>query len=473
MSMHSHPQRLLLLALSIAACGGGVTPAPAPPAPHLVPGGAVGDGAIDGHLAVYVTDDDTRVPVAGATVRVGASADPAPCSATSDSTGLVVFESASCPSLHGKQDVTASAAGYAPSTWIGVNGTNLTMSIRQIVRPAVDTATVTGTIDGWADVPAPAQGHQTLGVVGFSQTRDLGDRANTIAQGTRSVSVGIVGSTDVAANVCVRNALADDCNFRLTTRTGPQAHFAVVVDEDLHGTPNDSSDDTFTVINWALRTGLAFAAGDSASGESLPLIGDADMQSMVVSIGGPPAGLDALTAFPLLDLGDAGRIAMVLPALDTTHTATRVPKLEGALASAHYDLLAQAKDAADKDQPASTAWLHAIDPAGTVSLTAWLPPPGGLTATGGTYAFTAVPGATLAGAEIQTTAGDRAWSITIFDGSTSFTLPGLSPDPLPAGMAQLQVSALQIPGVDLASVAFDDAREKLTGIASDAIPFAR
>src|SRR5262249_17272952 len=41
----------LSLSLAGAACGGSVTPTPAP---HLVPGGGVGDGPINGHLAVYV-----------------------------------------------------------------------------------------------------------------------------------------------------------------------------------------------------------------------------------------------------------------------------------------------------------------------------------------------------------------------------------------------------------------------------------
>ena len=58
--------------------------------------------------------------------------------------------------------------------------------------------------------------------------------------------------------------------------------------------------------------------------------------------------------------------------------------------------------------------------------------------------------------------GERVWSIAIFDGSTSFTLPGLSPDPLPAGDADVQASALQIPGINLGNVALDDARDKIT-----------
>ena len=67
--------------------------------------------------------------------------------------------------------------------------------------------------------------------------------------------------------------------------------------------------------------------------------------------------------------------------------------------------------------------------------------------------------------------GKRVWSITIFDGSTSFTLPGLSPDPLPAGMLTFEASALQIPGINLGNVELDDARDKITGISNDFVTF--
>jgi hypothetical protein len=460
---------LLLLAPPLGACGSGDA---LDTTPHLVPGGAVGGGPIAGRLSVYVTDDDTRAPVAGATVRVGPSAAAAPCTALTDSTGLAAFTRASCSALDGKQDVTASAPAYVPTTWIGVAGASLTMTIRANPRPAAATATASGTIAGWQGLPAPAAGHNTLGVVGFSQTRQLGDRANDVTQGTRQV-VTLAGPFAIPANACVRNALVDDCNWQLTTRIGPQAHYAIILDQDTHGTPDDSSDDTFSVMAWALQPGLTFAAGDSVSGESLPLLADADLQTVTVALASPPPGLDAVTAFPLVDLGADGRIPAAFPALDLSHTTTRLPRATGALAAARYDLLAQAQDAKDKAQPATLAWLHGLSPAATVAQPGWLAPPAGITASAGSYGFAAVAGATLYGAELQTIAGDRAWSVTLFDGAHSFTLPGLAPDPLPAGMVRLVASALQIPGVDPGNVAFDDARDRLTGLSSDALIFTR
>lgn len=466
---HILDHRLLVgtvLLTAAAGCGGGS----APSAPHVVPGGGIGGGAIAGSLHVYVTDDDTRQPLASATVRLGGSADPAPCTGTTDSTGVAVFEAASCPSLHGKQTVTVSREGYTPTTWIGANGASLTMTIRALARPAVPQATVSGTIDGWATLPAPAQGHGTLAIIGYSQTRQLGDPANELTQGTRDVMIG-AATIPIQANTCVRNALVDDCAWRLTTRTGAQALYAVILDQDTNGTPLDSSDDTLTLIGWALATGLDFAADQSASGQTLSLLADADMQTLTASFTSPPPGLDALAAFPLLDIGEAGRIPITFPALDLTHTSTRVPRDTGALAGSTYDLLAQARDATDKPDPSTLAWSHGVDPSATVSMSAWLAPPSGISASAGTFGFSPVPGATLHGAEIQTTAGERLWSITIFDGSTSFTLPGLTPDPIPAGTNALAVSALEIPGIDLANVSFDDARDRLTALSNDRITF--
>lgn len=138
---------MLLAVCAATACGN--TSVSGPPAPRLIEGGGVGDGPIAGgvNVNVYVIDDDTKKPVSGAAVRVGGSSDPMACSQTTDSTGLALFTSATCALVaSGKQSITASAAGHAPSTWIGVDGSNVTIAIRAMTTPPVDTAVVTGTI---------------------------------------------------------------------------------------------------------------------------------------------------------------------------------------------------------------------------------------------------------------------------------------------------------------------------------------
>jgi hypothetical protein len=466
--------RTLVLAIGIsmtlAACDGHD---PAPPSPRLVPGGGIGDGPINGLMNVYVTDEESDAPVAGAAVRVGTSAAPSPCLGTTDSTGLVVFDRRSCPSLQGPQTVTASASGHAPATWIGVGGANITMTLRRTGTPALETAEISGTIEGWDSLPAPAANHNTLGIVGYSHTRTLGDRANEIAQGMRTVLVAGIIPVPVPANVCVRTREVSDCAWRLTTRVGRQAHYAVIVDQDTKGTASDA-DDTYSVTGWAIKTGLTFAAGEMVGGEALARIPDSGMITMAVAFGSAPSGLDDVVALPIVDLGAEGRLIVAAPRLDTTSTSARVPALTGALGSATYDVIGRAQDAANVDQPSTLTWLHGVNPGGTVMLGSWLPPPAAITAAAGRYSFEAVAGATLHGAELKAASADETlWSVSIFDGSTTFTLPGLVPDPLPAGMVRLVTNAIEIPGINLRDVAFDQAREKLTRLSSDALTFTR
>jgi hypothetical protein len=482
----------LLLLPTLAACGsttaitpdsgqaggggqpdGGAQVDVAPPTPMFIEGGGLGGGPITTTLNVFVADDDTRSRIAGATVRVGGSSDPAGCSATTDSTGLAIFKSETCSLIGGKQSITASKAGYAPSTWIGINAANVTMGIRSMTVAAVDSATITGTITGWDTLPTPAAGHQTLGLVGYSASRTMGDAANNIAQDTREVVVLGVGAFPIPSNLCVKNALVSDCQWRLKTRTGKQAHYAVVIDQDQKGTPDDDTDDTFTVIGWAIKTGLEFQKDAGADGEALTLLKDEDMQSFSVMFPTPLTGLAYIGAFPMLDLGAEGRISIVLPTLDMTHTTTRVPKLAGMFANAHYDFLANLQDEKDKPQPSSLAWSHKVDPTKPVMSLDWLAPPTALKAEAGTFSFTPAPGASVQGGELQAMDGSHAWSITIFDDTKSFTLPGVSPDPLPAGEARFVASALVIPGFKANDVKFEQLQDTLTHIASDYIVFTR
>jgi hypothetical protein len=451
------------------------------PAPVLVPGGGIGGGAIDGYLNVYAIDADTNAPVTGAAVQVGASSASAPCMALTDSTGLVTFDPMSCPMLRGAVTVTASATGYAPSTWIGANGANMTINIQQTVRPAPDTATVSGTIAGWESLPAPATGHTTIGLVAASQATNLGDPANNIAQPTRSISVGGTAlTTTIPANACVRNALADDCSWQLIARTGPQAHFAIIVDQDPNGTPDDSTDDIITPLGWALLTGLDLTAGATTVNETLPQVAATDLVPFSATFPTLPAGMTYFNAYPAIELpGGAGRIPAVVPTLGPNVTMTSIPKLGGTttvgLAGGSYDLLASAQATMNAAEPGSLSWMHGVSATSPVAVSPWLPAPTGIAASGGHYSFVPVTGATLHAAEFKDpNGGARTWSVTIFDGSTTFSLPGLSPNPLAtsSGTDTLTVSALVIPGINLGNVGFDDATQKLTGLSTDQITFA-
>ncbi len=173
-------------------------------------------------------------------------------------------------------------------------------------------------------------------------------------------------TTTIPANACVRNALADDCNWQLIARTGPQAHFAIIVDQDPNGTPNDSTDDIITPLGWALLTGLDLTAGATMVNETLPQVAAADLVPFSAAFPALPAGMTYFNAYPAIELpGGAGRIPAVVPTLGPKVTMTSVPKLAGTttvgLAGGSYDLLASAQATMTAAEPASLTWMHGVN----------------------------------------------------------------------------------------------------------------
>jgi hypothetical protein len=457
------------LAALIGAMGGGcgsVSDETNRPAPMLVTGGAIGGGHINGYLNVYVTDGDTNAVIPGARVSVDGSS----CINTTDQTGLATFDPMTCSSsLHGSVMLNISATGYSPSTALGVNGANVTMTLQATTRPTPPQATVSGTIAGWDGLPAPASGHTLIGYVAASQTDDLGDLANNIAQGTRDISIGGTAlTTTIAANSCARNALVDDCNWKLAARTGAQAHFAVILDSYDNGTPNDSSDDVTTLVGWAVLTGLNLSAGQTVTNEALPMISASDMQTVSTSFPSLPAGMTYLQAYPAVELPNGeGRIPVVFPVLTASSTVTGVPKIAGAT----YDLLATAQATKSASHPQSTAWVHGFSTSATAAVTAWQLPPTGLTAQGASFSFEPAPGATVHSAEFQDGNGNRLWDVTILDGSTSFDSLYVDAFPAGTGTVTMVVTGLTIPGVDLTNVQFQQVAKQLTAASSDQVTF--
>jgi hypothetical protein len=242
--------------------------------PESFSGGGVGSGDIRGELNVYVIDEVTGSPLVGAAVRVGEPAAAAPLAGTTDGTGLVTFSGGA---LSGPQTITASAAGHAPATWFGANGANVTVPLSPNPEPAVQTATATGTIEGWEAMAEPAAGHYRLGVALYSESDELGAPENEIEQPD--------GPGGMPQNVCayVPGAMTGPCSWTLATRTGKQVHFAIIVDGDAHGTPADFEDDTHTVTGYAVKRGLDLAAGATSSGEVLVPLAAGDLVDVTVA----------------------------------------------------------------------------------------------------------------------------------------------------------------------------------------------
>src|SRR5207248_280564 len=193
------------------------------------------------------------------------------------------------------------------------------------------------------------------------------------------------------------------------------------------------TDDIITPVGWALLTGLTFSANQAVVNETLPAVAAGDLQAFTAAFPALPAGMTYFNAYPAIELpGGVGRIPAVVPTLGAKVMMTSVPKLTGTttagLAGGSYDLIARAQATQTAGAPSTLDWMHDVNAAGTVTLAAWLAPPTAITALNGRYSFVPTTGATVHSAEFKDPqTGNRTWSVTIFDGSSSFTLPGLAP----------------------------------------------
>jgi hypothetical protein len=457
----------LMLSSLTAGCGGGSDGGGGgnPAGPRLIEHGGVGDGAIDGTLHVHVTGGVSSAPIVGAQVRIG-DAGATPLLGTTDAAGLASFRD---PTLAGAQMVTVTASGHAPVTWIGVNGANVTIPLTPQELPAPEQATAAGTIDGWAGVPAPAENHMILGIIGYSAIEPLEAPVNDLPQEkVTEPSTGI----ELPANMCVKVLSYSACDWKLTTRTGRQIHFATILDVDTKGTLSDQSDDTYTVLDYAFLAGLDLAAGASATGETLVPVGAAGMTSLSVAFAAAPPNLTAVGARPMIAMGDAGVIVLPWPGLTPAKATLSVPSLTGDLAGGSYVIVAEATWP-DLPLPVSTILARGVSLGGTVTLGSWMSLPSGLNLAGETIAYTPAPDAALHTLGVVDDQGTLRWGIAVLDGSTSFALPALDPSPLPTGQVGLRVEGVRAAGFTATDFTIDELSAATTHAAATAKLFTR
>ncbi len=443
---------LALAALTLAACGGGNDAEP-----RLIPSGGVGDGSIDGKLNVYVIDGDTDAPIASATVLVGEPGE-TPLEGITDSTGLITFESGD---LGGPTTITVTADGYVVSTWMGANGANVTIPIDSTTAPGVPQAELRGTITGW-DTLSVADNHILIASVNYSHTPELGDAANEID--TPQVGGGL------GPNTCGILGANSVCDWRLNVRTGTIALFATIVDVDTKGTPTDRSDDTTEIVGFAFKGNVTVEGGVNQTGLALTQIDSAGLGQMTLTFPAAPAGLTERGALVGVDLGAEGVMNLAFVNPDESSTPT-VPSLAGDFADASYRITAFANSATagNGDAPGSVILKRGLTDM-TIDLGAWMDQPSGLAAAAGTYSFTPVDGAVLHVADFADAAGETLWNVALFDGRSSFTLPGLTPNPLTTGTLTFGVSAFD-GTVDLTDFTLDDFLNAFDRLAGNELDF--
>lgn len=430
------------LVAAISACGNN-SPATSPdaptgnhPPPRVIAGGGIGDGAIDGVVNLYVIDDATRLPIGNASVQVGTVA------GTTDSTGLFVADG-----VTGAQTISVAAASYKSALWIGANGANVTVDLTLAADPLVMQANLSGSIVGFGSI-TPAAGHHKTAIVTYSQLDSLPDAENNIQT---------TGST----NFCDTGIATDGCSFTVAARTGTVGLIAAIVDHDLKGTPTDPSDDTYTLTGWATRTGITVEDGVDLAGQDLTLLAVGDMTSVTASFGSPPSGLPNVEGIIGVDIGTSGTFQLPFPVAPTS--ATLLAPALGALPGSSYRFTGIANNGSTATAAQSIVLARGQTSTALTS-DAWLAPPTGLALTRSGGSWTTVSGAVVQGVDFDQDATHHLLSVTIFDGSTSFTIP--SQLALPATGTLTGKGTALAAAIDVTNFGLDADRDKITSAAS-------
>jgi hypothetical protein len=416
-------KKFCLLAVVLCACGGDEEKVE----PAIIVGGGIHDPGIDGTVHVYVIDDDTDAPIAGATVRVGT------IEGQTDATGLFTAEG----DLRGKQTVIAKATNYAASVWVGADGANITIPMTRATTTTEEPeqAELAGTIDGWDELPLPTGNLITVALVTYSQSARLGDDdGNNLPPPA------------VNSNICAQfpaPAPRTPCAWRINARAGTIAVGAALGELDTKGTQTED-DDEITFDSFALKQPIIVADGADQSGITLDMLPSGSATTASVSFGTPPSAFSTVAGIVGVELGETGilRIGQVAP----ERTSVVVPTLSAISGATGYEFLAFATEpVTDGTAGQSVVLRRGITSASAIAAGEWLNAPGGLASDRSSVSFNPSSGAFGTIIEIDTNpatgTGVRAMSIIVLDATTSVTLP-VEFAPLPSGALRVTANAL-------------------------------
>lgn len=251
-------------------------------------------------VSLELVDAETLSPVAGAQVTSSAGASQ---TQYSDEAGQLKLE------FEGELDVVA--AGYLP---LGLRlAGDVSSGPGSVTLPLTASGprqrTVRGEIAGWDELPEMPEGKYRMARVEAAQLND-------VSRIQRWLSLQTTGA------LCVTRGTAAPCAFELNVQQAARAVFAVVVEGDDAGTPEDFSDDQLEGVGFGL---LPIAPGDQLLADQvLQLLADDDQFSVSVR---PGAGGGSVAAEPVgvpgVSLGDQ---VLVFPPFSGVLSGYRVPK---------------------------------------------------------------------------------------------------------------------------------------------------
>ncbi len=399
------------------------------PEPELFPGGGIGDGPIVAGINVFVVDEDTDVPVAGASITIGA------VTGTTDANGLFAT---SDPAIAGKQSVLVTAGGYRPQLWVGVEGANVTIQIKSTVA-ASPVGVLSGNITGFASVPiGTGTNHFRRGNVEYTQHDNASDRINNLPNSLNGCTVQGAGQ----------------CNWALQSRVGTVAVFASISDLDTKGN-SDPRDDDSTVVTFAYKRGITVISGTTLAAQDLTVLQPTEVTDVTTTFGTLPAEFGGAFAFLGLELGDEGTALVNFAVRDVSSKMPATSVFPGST----YRVTGLAFGTDSFSVPIVRGLSGTA-----LAIESWPVPPTNITATRQQLSFTA------AQANIHTTiyeddvqnGGIEHLAITIFDDTTTLQIPPSIA--LPTTALRVEVGSMST-RLDVTSFGFDAERAKLDGFA--------
>jgi len=308
-----------LCALSLAGCGDG---------DHLAQVGAkaskggVSGGPMAGTLTVQAVDADTALPLAGAAVWLRAGEQAQPVGRTAADGRLTLSDLGAEP-----QTVTVSAAGHEAASWGLITSSLAVIPLESTSQPGTTDLAVD--LPGWSELPPLPAGMYRIARFAYSRPNGL--------SALEADAAGIQPQ-------CRRPAASQSCSVTLSVPLDTSAVLAVVAEANDAGTPDDVSDDAFTMTGLGLATEFVLRPVFAGSVSVTLLPPGATARASVVALGSGHEAFEEVVGVPGVSIG--GQI-LLYPSLGGASTSFLVPTASGAFANAKLWAVATANNGSD------------------------------------------------------------------------------------------------------------------------------
>lgn len=287
-----------LALLSAAACWGEVAPVwpDGPPdsdtgtaaGPEPIPGGGLRGGPLDGRLDLFLFDEETGEPVAGARALLVAGA--LTLTAETGVDGHVAFVDAA---LAGPAGLHVLADGFVAGSFLDLDAAEATLPLRPVEQASPPPAMLSGTVSGFEALPQPTATQRHAALVTY------GPRFADLA----SAREPLIGAPVPRQIVLV---LAGEPAFELAVPPVPGVLHVLIGLAETFGTP-DASDDAYDWRLFAALQGL-----DPQPGEALPglqvTVGDSLPVLFHATLNAFPSAYERAGIELAFDLGDQGTV---------------------------------------------------------------------------------------------------------------------------------------------------------------------